>query len=184
MLLAHQVLNHINADDTSTSLLHQSINSYISFLTIITVPPHSEPLSHHSPYCPTCGCPSPMASPVHSSAPASPAPQSPSTPSSSNPTGPRGRRAKRKRLATVNDEINNNNNDVDNHDNHSDNNIHSDGSSSSSDETLEVNCDDDVLASHLRHMEAREQFDEFQGRVPLRCKPIRITRSSDRASQR
>lgn len=113
-----------------------------------------------------------MASPVHSSAPEPLEPQQLSTPSSSTstgPRGPRGRRAKRKRLATNNDETDNNNN-----------NEHT---TSSSDETIEVNCDA-VLANHLRHMEAREQFDEFQGQLPLRCKPMQLMRRSDRSSQR
>lgn len=147
-------------------IIETSINKLFS---LSFFPGNTEP-TPHSPYCPTCGCPSPMASPVHSSAPTSPAPQSPSTPSSSNPAGSRVKSSKRKRLASItdDDETDSNNNNA------------------SDDVVIEVvNCDE-VLANHLRHMEARQrEYEEFQGQLPSsRCKPPqhRVTRGSDRGS--
>lgn len=147
--------------------------------------------SIHSPYCPTCGCPSPMASPTHT--PSSSAPPSPSSLSASvadespaandtannatvtaTETTPashhRSRRSKRYRLSSI-DEVEVNNNSVSSPERNNENvDDNSRAVMTNSANTNLMSCgtgDDDLVASHLRHMQTREQLDEFRGQLPV-----------------
>lgn len=147
----------------------------------------------HSANCPTCGCPSPMASPTHS--PSSSAPPTPST-SSSPVSSNRTRCVKRKRLTSIRDELNSAD-ELNSGDEQSAISDEKDNNNNSSD--VDGICDD-VVATHLRHMEAREHYEEFQGQLPMSrcqssstvtanvtssppCSTLRVTRSVDKAKQ-